>query len=428
MRERRSKGFGSVRERKRKDGTRAFMLKVTISGLDFVRTVSAGSKKDAAKMLPAFVAEIQSGELARKRADAKSLSEQPTLAVWSQIFLAQHVSQDPDRAATRTAYANMLRLYILPALGSHKLAEITAPMIRDTMQELYRRGRAMRTLKLAFAVLHRAFDAAIEDQILKTNPMPRFSKLRLGDAETPADSAKRHALTAPQVSALLQACGEDHSLRVFVSIMASCGLRPGEANGLRWSDVDLKAGALHVRGTAKRVSGIPGEAARVWIGKTKTASSNRTVSMGPALIALFGAERARQEAVQREILGRNPNVRELKSLLNADACVFCADPATAEGQRSPRNPASLSSQFRRATIRAGLRNISPHWLRHTAISHAIAEGTSLADVSRRAGHANPAITAAVYTHAVSDGERKAAMIGDSLLSPRLAESLASHDT
>ena len=149
-------------------------------------------------MLPAFVAEITSGELARKKADAKRLSEQPTFGEWSQVFLAQHVSQDPDRAATRTAYANMLRLYLLPPFGSHKLAEITAPMVREAMQELYRRGRAMRTVRLAFAVLHRAFDAAIEDEVLKVNPVPRFSKLRLGDTETAADSAKRHALTAPK--------------------------------------------------------------------------------------------------------------------------------------------------------------------------------------------------------------------------------------
>ena len=42
MRERRQKGFGSVRERKRKDGSKAYMLKVTIGGQDFVRTVPVG--------------------------------------------------------------------------------------------------------------------------------------------------------------------------------------------------------------------------------------------------------------------------------------------------------------------------------------------------------------------------------------------------
>ena len=198
--------------------------------------------------------------------------------------------------------------------------------------------------------------------------------------------------------------------------MASCGLRPGEAIGLRWRDLDLKAATLQVRGTAKRVQNEADGKKRVWIGKTKTASSNRTVKrVRAALIALLAAERERQEVLQRAILGRDPKVRELKSLLPADACVFCADPGTVEGLCGPRDPQSIYDQFKRAAKRAGLECVSPHWLRHTAISHAIAEGTSLADVSRRAGHASPAITAAVYTHAVGDGERKAAAIGDSLL-------------
>jgi hypothetical protein len=53
----------------------------------------------------------------------------------------------------------------------------------------------------------------------------------------------------------------------------------------------------------------------------------------------------------------------------------------------------------------------------------------LADASKRAGHKNPAVTAAIYTHAVSDNERKAARIGDSLLGPAKSaemEQIAAH--
>lgn len=416
MRERRSKGFGSVRERKRKDGTRAYMLKVTIGGKDHVRTVDSQSRKAALAMLPAFVADVQKGVFEAEKAEAKRLSEQPTLTEFADMFLTAHVSQDPDRAATRAAYGNMLRLYILPELGKLNLSDVTAAAIRDTMQKLNRNGRALRTIKLAHAVMHRIMDAAKEDKYLSENPTPKFSKLRLGDGESPAESAKeRGALSKQQVVALLQACGENASLRLWVAIMASCGLRPGEANALLWRDVDLQQGVLKVRGSAKHLSAAPGEPARLWIGKTKTKSGVRGVTMGPALIAMFAAERERQEAIQRDLLGRDPNVRDLRSLVPADACVFCRDPSQ-EGLRTPRKPQALLWNFRRARERAGLpAAVSPHWLRHTAISHAIAEGTSLADVSRRAGHKNPAITAAIYTHAVSEGEQKAAAIGDSLL-------------
>jgi len=38
-------------------------------------------------------------------------------------------------------------------------------------------------------------------------------------------------------------------------VALALGLRPGEALGLRWSDVDLDAGVLHVRQQLQRVKG-----------------------------------------------------------------------------------------------------------------------------------------------------------------------------
>ena len=52
----------------------------------------------------------------------------------------------------------------------------------------------------------------------------------------------------------------------------------------------------------------------------------------------------------------------------------------------------------RAQRRAGLRAIPLHNLRHTAASLWIAAGVDLPTVSRQLGHANLAITLAVYAH------------------------------
>ena len=50
------------------------------------------------------------------------------------------------------------------------------------------------------------------------------------------------------------------------------GLRSSELRGLRWSDVDLKAGELHVRQRADRYNVI---------GKPKSKAGHRTVPLGP---------------------------------------------------------------------------------------------------------------------------------------------------
>lgn len=409
VRQRRPRDAGSVVTRKRADGSDAFMLKWK----GYTRTVAVTSKAEAMKLLPAFVAEAQSGAIERERASAAARNAQPTLDQWSETFLAQHVSQSPDRLSTRLTYQKAFRFWILPALGSHRLHEITAPMVRDALQAQFHAGRSVATLKLVLAILRRALGAAVEDGVIQANPVPTFAKLRLGLEVDTAEVARRSALTQTQVSALLAACSEP-SLRLFVAVLASCGLRPGEGVGLRWRDVDTENSVIHVRGSAKRAYPAPGLPLRVWIGATKTKSSVRDVAIGPALSALLDTERERQEAMQRMLRGHDGKVREIVSLLPADACVFPSDVASAEGLTVPVDPYLVARRFGRAAAQAGVK-ATPHALRHTSISHAIEAGLSLADTAARAGHGSVMTTARTYVHAVNESQRKAALIGDGLL-------------
>jgi len=411
VRQRRPRDAGSVVTRKRADGSERFMLKWK----GYTRTVEAASKREAMGLLAAFVAEAKSGDIDRRRAAADAKDRQPTLREWSKVFLVQHVSQDPDKLATRRAYEGEVRLHILPALGDLRLHEIADAKVRQMMQDHRAAGRSIRTIQLAYAVLRRMFDAAIEDGHPITNPMPKFSKLRLGDAETGAEVAQRSALTLREVAALLAAC-RDPDTKLYMATMASCGLRPGECLGLRWRDVHMDDGVVHVRGAAKKAYARPGEKAVIWIGKPKTKSSVRTVAMGPVLVSMFAAERERQEAYQAELLGKDAKVPRIKSLLPADACVFPSDPASSAGLISPYDPVNMAARFRRVAVRAGIK-AHPHGLRHTHISHAIEGGLSLADTAARAGHSTVMTTARTYVHSVNESQRRAAEIGDSLLAP-----------
>ena len=61
------------------------------------------------------------------------------------------------------------------------------------------------------------------------------------------------------------------------SLLVNTGLRRGEALALRWSDVDLDAGVLRVRGTLARVDGA------LVVTEPKTAKSRRSVRSPPRL-------------------------------------------------------------------------------------------------------------------------------------------------
>ena len=66
--------------------------------------------------------------------------------------------------------------------------------------------------------------------------------------------------------------------RNVLVLIAASGRRRGEALALHWSDVDLDAGSIAVRGTLGRVGG------KLVISEPKTDRSRRTVPITPALV------------------------------------------------------------------------------------------------------------------------------------------------
>lgn len=86
-------------------------------------------------------------------------------------------------------------------------------------------------------------------------------------------------LTADEVRAVAEAI--DPQYRVLVHTAGWTGLRAGELAGLRWGDVDLMRGVLHVRRSVRDVNG------NLEVGDLKTEQSRRTVSLPAFLKAML---------------------------------------------------------------------------------------------------------------------------------------------
>jgi integrase len=83
--------------------------------------------------------------------------------------------------------------------------------------------------------------------------------------------------TTSEVKRLVEAAKEVKH-QALLRTAAFTGLRASELRGLRWSDVDLKDGELHVRQRADRY-GV--------IGRPKTKECQRTVPLGPDLLHML---------------------------------------------------------------------------------------------------------------------------------------------
>lgn len=196
----------------------------------------------------------------------------------------------------------------------------------------------------------------------------------------PAPTKRSRAMTLEQARTFLAANVGDRYYSLWTVLLLT-GLRPGEALGLPWDAVDLRAGRLTVRQALRKSAATSYE-----VGPPKTRKSTRTLDLpapaADALIARLGAQEA-----ERLTAG---------SAWRESGLVFTSEIGTAI------DPSNLRHALDRATTRAGLGHWHPHELRHTAVSLLSAAGVPLERIADIAGHATTAMTEGVYRHQVSE--------------------------
>jgi len=168
--------------------------------------------------------------------------------------------------------------------------------------------------------------------------------------------------------------------------------------------VDLAAGTVAIwRQLAKVEQGHP-----VWKPRPKSASGVRVLHLPASALAALKRHRSLQDG---ERLRYGPRYADY-------GLVF----ATRLGHALQR--VHVRRYWHRACARAGVDALSFHSGRHTAASSYIAAGVPLPEVSRILGHANPGITARIYSHALAGTAKEAADSLDRFLDDENGEDAA----
>ena len=169
-------------------------------------------------------------------------------------------------------------------------------------------------------------------------------------------------------------------------LLATTGMRRGEALGLRWGDVDLDSGTLTITNQRTIAGG------KVVEGEPKSAAGRRTIALDAGTLSTLKAWRAVQ-AQERLVMGAG---------WAPGGYVFTWP--TGE----PVWPQKVTAWFRSHADRLGLPQIGVHGLRHSAATWMIAAGESPKVVTHRLGHAHVAITLQLYAHVMPAHDRAAA--------------------
>jgi integrase len=232
-------------------------------------------------------------------------------------------------------------------------------------------------------VLKQALDQAVTWQLLARNPADGCTLPQVPDEEI-------EILNDAQVGEVLTKL-RDHALYPIVSLALGTGMRRGELLGLQWCDVDLEVSAVRVARSVEQTK------AGLSLKSPKTRSGRRTLRIAAAVVDDLRAHRRRVLELRLQLgAGRLPD----------DAQVF----ATIDG--GLRSPNALTKEWTKAADSAGLPPVTFHALRHTHASQLIAAGLDVVTVSKRLGHANPAITLKVYSHPFTNSDERAAQVID----------------
>ena len=248
--------------------------------------------------------------------------------------------------------------------------------IRD-MKQL---GLSTTTVRYHHRIIHKALQQAVKWQMVSRNvadavelpkPVPpKIDYLRKEDIHTFIKIIK----DSPDYPAI--------AVAIFT------GMRQGEILGLRWKDIDLDRGVIHVRQQLQ------------YLGKDgfdfhdPKRGSRRDIPMPLPLNGIFRYVAREQDRLKSIYAESETN--EYKDL----GLIFCNhDGSEMEGS-------GLTKRFQALLVKAGLPKIRFHALRHTFATMCRAAGMELADIQDLLGHADISTTKKMYAHIELETLRK----------------------
>lgn len=221
-------------------------------------------------------------------------------------------------------------------------------------------------------MLHRALRQAVQWGLIPRNPVDGVSRPR----------PLRHeirTLSTSEVKRLFETTKGDRMHALWV-VLATTGLRLGEALGLQWNDIDDAGGKVIIRRALQRQRGVG-----FVLVEPKTERSRRTVYLAPGTVSTL-KEHRRVQSQERLSAGQAWDTTH--------DLVF----ATRAGR--PIEGGQVSWAFHKALNHAELPKIRIHDLRHTAATQLLERGVHPKVVQEMLGHSTITLTLDTYSHVV----------------------------
>jgi len=336
-----------------------------------------GGRKDAERELRRLLRDLDTGE----HVEPNRITVQAWISPWLDTVRAE-VSPN-----THERYADIVRGFLVPAIGNLPLSKLTAAHIQTAYNRWAETGRrdgkdgglSARTRRHIHRILKSALSRAVKQQLVARNAAVLIDRL------PKVERQEMTALSGEQSQRLLAAIART---RVYwpVMIALSTGMRRGEILALRWRNTDLDRGSIRV------VENLEQTKAGLRFKSPKT-ERPRVITL-PAF-AIDELRRLKgQQAEELLTLG----------IRQDDAALVCA---RADGE--PIQPRSLTHEFTHLMVRVkDLPRVRFHDLRHSHATQLLLAGVHPKIAQERLGHSTITTTLDLYSHVTETMQEDAA--------------------
>ena len=295
---------------------------------------------------------------------------------------------------TKKNYIRMWDYRIRNTLGNIRVVDFKTSHVRTFFSALSDEGLAHSTIKGLYGLLNPSFELAVEDGIIRKNPVTGT----LGDYGAPAK--EKEALTLEQQEKLLKFVEQSNVYKPhlpMMQVMFGACLRVSETIGLTWSDVDMKNREIHVGGQLVYYEGDEGYCFHD--SETKTDAGIRDIPMTRMVYDAFRKQREMNLMLglqsNVEIGGRSGfifNTKHGRPIMPAGVNSFLKNIVNAYNKKESK----LAEEEKREPEL--MPPISSHTFRHTGCTRLGENNVNPKVMQYVMGHSDAQITMNVYNH------------------------------
>ena len=285
------------------------------------------------------------------------------------------------RETSLDTLAKRFRNHILPFFSGYKLNKITPQVIESWKKSINDKSLSVNTRHSVYTALKAFLNWCERNKYLTDNPIIGVPNFRDAYATPKPDKIRYYTPSQfkQYIAYALQDAEQKKDFRfyVFFTIAYYTGMRKGEINALKWTDLD--GNVLHVRRSiAQKLAGGDRET------PPKNKSSYRSVQCPLPLLHTLETQKSLHQAL-------TPDWQSLR---------ICG------GEKCLRDT-TLDKKNRCIAVATNLPHIKIHDFRHSHASLLANNGINIQEIARRLGHSKIEQTWNTYSHLYPKEEERA---------------------